>query len=1400
MTTLKAYRPCDCFDCRLGVFVVSSPAMNTAYRRRAVGALLLVCATVFSIAAAADDEIGTVLFSRIQLRDKVNPNVVLTNFDYESADWLLSPAERPASISLPWSNKWKDAVVAFCWSRRDQNTWDNDGINALSPTYPVSTAPGPAAFNKGNVTIQAMFRGDPMRLEFNGVLTWDDGEVGEKCLRVMMPETDADVDASAVCMSASFDVYAAGAALQWAIKHDALPSAFSFDGPLPLQQAMSHDQILLGFTSLDISLTPVDWDDTAEFVDAQTLFNTGDAGLYPNGVGIKETNAYFMMKFVRHCPSSGVLDGTEASNFFPSAPSFSYYLKWDPAYAPGPSGIDCAIASGDYDCQCADGTCSVKLEEMPQSLPSGEDWRTTASLNPGTYVPYTATKGFEISWTASECGPAHAKMYRLALFTEDNQVTHSHYGKLDMSQASPASNNCQSTIGSYNTHQTFLVMEDKYDANRPAQTGSASGDATGRTSGVSFDAANRIYGFRVGGRIFTDQEYDQQKFQIFTTIVGMGSGYAPDADGGQAYDFSALVDGVTKRVCVNWPEDYWTAGSFAQSSYVPSNYQEKLNYFHTMLFNSYKLPSQLALENIYTHTPNSLTAAYPSYLGTEQFRLTPIRMVSGNVVKDMFITKTGDGRYYGDWQFEGTMDDFVNCVAPTKTGHINADERASVVFDINNGVLTSDNNNGNLGYSLPVFIKQLTYRGERTGGDAGQFLWALSNDDTTHHFVYTMTINAETGAMATGRAESVVVVPELRWAKYSAADPVSCLGDATSVGLDAGFSCLGNDNDMPRQLHIRARLAIKRTDANDVGLTFETGNYQPDNEIALSYVNGNYEIVSVSYGADPTDTDSEETTTISGELYNIFYIEFKTAAISVYNHNEGVIRTDAFASGSNNPNSFNLMISLQRIKNNFGIGQWTNEYTKGTGGVFDATEFDSHYTLQLNIIFDVAPVVTMTDQKFAHGFDIEIAAFADARAGEGCTSGNQCAPFTQEQRMALPREGHITFMARPTDGLPNSVTGHLRDFRVCIIQQRSPWSGCVGTSADPAAIHDCTGRGMWNNITHTLFVDAYTKASGNTFNGGALGNYALEDKCDPGLWAAFIREQQTSPAVSWAQASNLAEYDPDGVGGHDAVLLNPIVAEYIYVQNYLSSDVSDNNEQTVPGSSTVCRGDDGGKENSIFTSHGAWACEENTHCPWETTWKDADVALTYGLADGVVMGTSVLPLDNPELRMEATYDLQECTTGSYRRLRATASASNLLSNEQHRANLESHLRPGVAMGQMYASVDPEHVAAMRKLSALGATAVSIGINGSMTSFRFEDITIDDGEEEQDEASDSKDDNTAVITIAIVVVVCAAVLGLVFFVRRRRAEPRYAHVPPAAVVNGGQMLYTHGVKVPQLSSE
>ena len=1367
-----------------------------------------------SVAHAADDNIGVVLLSEVRLLDADDPSIVLDNFRYSTSDWLLSVNERPTVATLDWVNKWKTSYVSFCWTRYDQNTWDNDGMNSLSGGYPVATS-GPLSFSSGTVTLQARYRGDPIMLQNGGVVSWGSNETGQKCIRLMGTDANGDIDGSAVCMSDSFDVYGDGDALSWSIKEDALPSSLSVGGPVAV--AAGNHQVLLDFTSLDFNLHPIDWSDSATFVDADTLFERGEAGLQLNNRGVPENKAVYILRFERACPASGTLDGSEPENFITGVTNFDYHLKWDPTYSFGPTAITCASAGGDFDCNCDDGNCALRMERMPLELPAGHDWTNTSSLTPGIYQNYHALNGWTVSWKPYECGAAHARMYRLSMFTEDHLVTWTRHGRLVMTQSSPANNNCQSTIGSNNDRQEMRVDEDDHDAKRPAQAAQITDDFTKRSTSASFDLETRQLSFRIGSRMFTAEQYATMGFQTFATIVGVGTGYPPDFNGGTGYDFTALADGTTKRVCVNWPEDYWTTGSFAQSNtinFIPVG-QNRVDAFHDFLFNSYTFPSRDSLFQLW-NTGYGMAQQFPTsnpsnYLTNTQFRLMPVRLVEGNVVKDVKIEKETIGdqeAFYAEWNFEGTIDEFVNCVPPNKDASDDADSRPSAVININNGVLNEDAN-GAIAYSIPVFVRRTTYEGSRIRGpgkESEPLLWAVSNDDVTQRFVYQITLDPTTGTMVSVQADSVEIKSELRWAKYSASTVGACLTDATTVGLNAGFSCQHNENDMPRQLHIRASVAITPTNANAVGLIADPNAYQKSANIDLSYVGDNYEIVSVSYGTDPNNADADE---IDAQGRRLFYIEFKTATVSVYNHNQAQIRTDTFLSGADNPRAFHLVASLYRVKNGVGDGNWDNSYTKGTPagppGVMEwnDVELDSHFSLNIDLTFDVAPVVTMADHQLSIGYEVESAIFQDVRAGQGCTSGGPCAPMTEAERHALPREGYMTIMVRPTVGLPETVTGHIREVRMCTIQERSPWSGCVGTSNDENMIHDCTGRGMHDNSTASEFVDAFTKASQNTFDGGALGNHALEDTCNAALWGAFIMANQQNPTPTWQQAANLAEYDPDNEGPvpgpHPAVLLNPILLEKVYAHNFVSQPVTNNDAQQVAGSSTLCRGDEGGKEESIVDSHGAWACEKNTHCPWWTTWKAADDTLQYGLTDGLVAATDVWPLNNAEIRMEVVYDLHECTAGAFsRRLRSTGTPNRLLSNPVQREYLESHLKPGMSMGQLHASTDPVYTAKMRKLAEMGVTAISIGVTGSLTTFSFEDITVDDGEDDSQAAEDAKQaKETSALTLILILVGGCVLLALAFayWCKNRVFTTAYGRVPttdseqgpiPAAPTRSGKI--------------
>ena len=1300
-------------------------------------ALCLAAAVLVAAVAsvhAASHNIGVVRPTSITLTTNDVPQTDVSGYTVSAATWA---AETPdASVSLDWSEKWEDAKIKICFRRYNDESWDHTGGQWLGGSFGVSNADG--GLDAGDVKIYVKYLGAN-----EASLEWAADAYGEQCLKFDVVGSGVDEANNCANGGSAYSV-SIDDAFTWGCPTstgfngtaDELPSAA--DGTNEDTVLYCDHNVLANFQAIDLTLTPVDWTDTVYFKSPDTLFAEESAnGAVRSYQQQYESDATYIMDVMRDCPVGGPLDGTEGASFWPSVPVLAYYLRWEESSQVAATNIrmDC----DNHDCLCNDGTCDLRMDKMSTTLSSGATWVSeTEESGPLTYVE--ADIGWTVNFDAWRCGTANRQRFRLKAFQGAEEVEHTHIGRLQLIQKTSApSTACQPTIAAAALQKlTFVTLEDDFDANRPAQETSVTGDFTTQHTSISHDAAAGTYSFLLGGRVPSNQQYSNGAFQVYQTVVGMGTSYNVDGYGG--YDLSAITDGSTNKVCINIPSNYWSTD--AVGGYANDNTMTTLELKHQALFNSYTFPTAAALDNVIAMADDGVgdgiyeyyqddTLTNPDARKHALYRLMPIRLVSGNVVQDAYITKTGDN-YYANWEFKGTLDEFAKCVAADKSVAADPDSRASLVPVSNLGDEEADDTN--VRYEFTVFHQHITYRGERTGDGTGTgYLWALAGDDMVHSLTYQITINADSGAMVTSMAASLDTQAELRWARYLSCTYGEGEGNAyvNQVFGNTYFSSDDAATDTAnKRLQILLRIRIAKTtsaETRDVGLTSSASKFTNGADASYLASNlGTYRLDSITYGETSAPFDGEETITTGGKDWNVFYVTYSTGCYSTYNSNVGAFVTDAFSSASANPTTFDVSFTLQRVKTGLGtpLGAWEEGFTSNynSGNTAD----DNTYGVNVDIVFDHSPVSSLAAQQFSHDFQVEMEITNDAREGNGCTSGPfQCAPYDSTERLNLPQTGKITFMSRVTSttAVPSTVTGHIREFKMCELQ-KSPYSGCVGTPA--GGTHECDGT---SDGYGSAYIDA-PAAGDAAYDFGLLGSWVLENKCSKALWTAWLMSQnipQTNAAPTYAQAAGQVTIDDGANGGGADGYLNPIKGEWVFAEDFASRDAYNPSNLIVPGSSVLCRADDddngpirAAKTVSRYSNHAGWACEASTHCVYETTW--LPTSGNVNLYDAITVDMSVLTI-GAELRAEVVMALTDCTNERRRLLRG-APAVRALSSERTPEALAAAASSAARADAARAFLASQG----RELSTVRAQALSIGANSSMIGFYIEEVSVsyDDG--------------------------------------------------------------------------
>lgn len=1318
-------------------------------------------------ASATTHGVGVVRPYSIQLLTNDVSMDAISGYSTSPGEWQL---ESPATTqTLPWAEKWNDAKIRICFYRYSDEAYHHDSSMWDAGLFDIS---GVGMYKNGDFTAYVKYM-DSNEQQLHYAV----GEDGQKCLDFDVQGSGSN--AAANCANGgsaqSYDIWVGGNVFQWGCPgatgfsgdDTELPSAA--DGTPEDTIAYCENYVLGGFTAIDLQLTPVDFSNTVSFKAPYDLYTEGTNaadGILLSFEQQYESQAKFALEITREC--AGPLTGSEGTDFWPGSSPFSYFLKFNEgsSVAPGNLRMDC----DNHDCVCyTDGggaqSCDLKLEQLPLTLSTGYNWANQTVV--GNPIEYQETDiGYEIQFDAWRCGSANRKRLRLSAFVDSVTSDHMHIGKLELSQkASGPSTVCQPTIASNAlTELVFTTLDDDFDANRPAQETSATGDFTTTHTSIVHDASAGTYSLTIGGRIPTAQQYSEGNFQVFATVVGTGNKY--DLDGTNGYEFDTLADGDTKKVCINWPANYWST-----SSYANSNEWDTQDEYHQKLFNSYTFPNTGVLDDVIAQANNG----YPgdgiyeyntNAANNDAYRLMPIRMVSGNVVKDAYITKTGDN-YYAAWEFEGTLDEFKNCVAP---GTGSADDRSSVVSVTNAGDENLDD--VNIKYEFTVYHQRITYRGSRNGGGTATYLWATSVDDLVHSLTYQITINADSGAMVTSEAATLDTSASVVYAAYEACDG-NGESDATYGKLSSNHNGGGEEDTADRRLQIVLRVLLAKNtspETRDIGVTDSTAKFSTGVGATAywdSALDG-YKLIDVTYGlADGADSD--EVVTEGGQDYNVFYLTYQTGCYSTYNSGVGDFVTDTFSSATENPSTFDVDLVLQRVKTGANAGgAWEDGFTSS----YDAadTADDSTLHLKIDIPFDHSPVaIIQATSLFAHDFEVEMAISNNARENQGCTSGAQCEPYDSTERMNLPQTGKVSFLARTksTYAVPTSVTSHIREFVVCELNL-SPYSGCIGEPSSGS--HSCNGDSDGYGVTHNYYNAPTTTAH----DFGLLGSWTLENKCSKALWTAWLLTKNlpagvsgggSPPSYEVAYGATALEGDSDVGGGY----LNPIKGEWTYAHNYGSLDVYKPDDSILEGSSVLCRADDDdvgtdrdAKSVNRYAGHGAWACDAGansygTQCVYETTWKPSSGNLN--LYDAITIDMSVLPI-GAELRSEVTMALHECTSGAARLLRGTASSGTMHAQAKAR-----HARALSVAGDVMAITG-------RALSPVRVSALSVGVNSSMIGFYIDEVSYDDGS--ADDSGVLSSGIPLFVVVLILVGVLAAGLLLLFALHRCRRED----YPPA----------------------
>ena len=946
---------------------------------------------------------------------------------------------------------------------------------------------------------------------------------------------------------------------------------------------------------------------------------------------------------------------------------------------------------------------------------------------------------------------------------------------------------CQPSIASSAlVTQNFHVLEDDHDRNRPAQQTSATGDFTTQHTAITADHAAGTYSLLLGGRMPTEYQYDNGNFQVFLTEVGMGARWQMDADNGQGYDWSALADEGTdaahKKVCTNVPDDYWTVGSYAQSGIY-----DTVDEYHQQLFNTYDFPSRQLLDLVVAQSDDGVgdgieeyyqadTGSNPDAETSASYRLMPIRLRSGNVVKDAYITRDGSSgddtaKFYALWQFEGTLDEFMKCVPANEVDNsspVAPGSRGSVVSVSNNG--NEELDDPNIKYEFLVHHQHITYRGERTGGAANNYTWALAGDDMVHSLAYSITINADSGAMVSANAAALDVSAEVRWAAYEACTWAQCESDAThaDINLPSAHNCNDADTDTAnKRLRILLKVLVAEAESpeiRDLGITNAQSKFTAG-AAATSYKNvadlsGDYELVDVTYGRLDVSDPGEEQVTIGGTVYNVFYATYQTGCFSTYNSGDSAFVTDTFVSATEAATTFDVDFTLQRVKTGVNGGQWADAYSNAldTG----ATADDSVLSVLVDVTFDHAPVSSLAAQAFSHDFAVDLGITNNAREGEGCTSGAQCSVYTTDEMQNLPVTGKVTFVTRAASSVvvPASVTGHMREFKMCELNL-SPYSDCVGETAAAGTQHSCTGGS--NGFTAGDYDDA-PDVGGTAQSFGLLGNWVLGNKCNKALWTAWLmtttKPGSLSGGASWTYAQAAGVDDIDDNAGKK---LNPIKGEWTYAYNYESHNVYDADNSIVAGSSVLCRADDDdaasereAKTVSRFSDHGGWACEADTQCTYEVTdYKLTGSGDNKNLFDAITIDMSVLPI-GVELRAEVVMAIHDCTNGGARLLRGSPDPSPAAARILAARNAAPTKGAAEARRHLAQYLD-------RELSPVTLSALSLGANSSMVGFYIDTVTYDDGTATESFAT------TGIPAYAVALIVSGSVMLVcfIFFCMYRR---------------------------------